>query len=87
MVRELSLSWGHFPITLSLAEGRINLTITVWTSQSPSQWAGGDLGMGEGTFPAPIQLPWPHGQLPFAQHPPEQGQAAAQTSYWRRRLG
>lgn len=29
MVRELSLSWGHFPITSSLAEVRINLTIPV----------------------------------------------------------
>lgn len=29
MVREPSLSWGHFPITLPLAEVRINLTIPV----------------------------------------------------------
>lgn len=89
MVRELSLSWGHFPITSSLAEVRINLTIPVLSAGHLKALHDG-LGETEALkehFLPPSSPPWPRGQLPFGQQHPEQGQAAAQTSYWRRRLG
>lgn len=66
-----------FPIMLSLAEVRNDLTIPVLSAvHLRALHVGlGETEAGGRNIPTPIQLPWCHGQLPFAQQQDQAGRA------------